>query len=74
MVYAIALGWPKDAFIVRSLGTDVATKPGKIGHVQLFGTEEKLTWKQTADSLRVELPKHYRPTTDYAAALKISLA
>jgi alpha-L-fucosidase len=74
VVYALALGWPKDAFVVRSLGTDAATKPGKIEHVQLFGTEEKLTWKQAGDSLRVELPKHYRPTTDYAAALKISLA
>jgi alpha-L-fucosidase len=59
---------------VRSLGIDAATKPGKIEHVQLFGTEEKLTWRQTADSLRVELPRNYRPTTDYAAALKISLA
>ena len=74
VVYAIALGWPKDAFVVRSLGRDAATKPGKIENVQLLGTEEKLTWKQATDSLRVELPKHYRPTTDYAAALKISLA
>jgi alpha-L-fucosidase len=74
VVYAIALGWPKDAFVVRSLGIDAATKPGKIEHVQLLGTEEKLTWKQGADNLRVDLPKHYRPTTDYAAALKIYLA
>ena len=74
VVYAIALGWPKDAFVVRSFGTEAATKPGKIEHVQLLGTEERLKWKQTGNSLRVELPKHYHPTTDYAAALKISLA
>jgi alpha-L-fucosidase len=74
VVYAIALGWPKDAFILRSLGTDAATKPGKVERVQMLGTDEKLTWKQAADGLRVELPKHYRPKTDYAAALKISLA
>jgi alpha-L-fucosidase len=74
VVYAIALGWPKDAFIVQSLGTAATNKPGKIKHVQLLGTEEKLAWTQTAASLRVELPKRYRPTTDYAAALKIWLA
>ena len=74
VVYAIVLGWPADAFMVQSLGTDAATRPGKIAQVQLLGTEEKLNWKQGAAGLRVELPKHYHPQTDYAAALKISLA
>ena len=73
VIYAFILGWPKDAFIVPSLGTSAATNPGKIEHVQLLGTGESLTWKQTATNLRVELPKHYYSTTDYAAALKISL-
>ncbi|HEX4022654.1 MAG TPA: alpha-L-fucosidase [Acidobacteriaceae bacterium] len=73
VIYAFTLGWPKDAFIVPSLGTSAATNPGRIEHVELLGTGERLAWKQTAMSLRVELPKHYHPTTDYAAALKISL-
>jgi hypothetical protein len=42
--------------------------------VQLLGTDEKLKWKQTADGLRVELPRRYQPASDFAAALKISLA
>jgi len=73
VIYAIALGWPTDEFIVQSLGAASATNPGKIEHVQLVGTEEKVAWKQTADGLRVTLPKHYHPSVDYGAALKISL-
>jgi alpha-L-fucosidase len=73
VVYAIALGWPVGEFVVQSLGTSSATQPGKIAHVQLVGTEEKVVWKQGADGLRVTLPKNYRPATDFAAALKISL-
>jgi alpha-L-fucosidase len=74
VIYAIALGWPTDEFVVQSLGVASATRPGKIEHVQLVGTEEKVAWKQTADGLRVTLPTNYRPKVDYGAALKISLA
>ena len=74
VVYAMVLGWPADAFIVKALGTASATQPGRVGNVQLLGTDQKLKWNQSADGLRVELPKGYRPTNDYAAALKISLA
>jgi alpha-L-fucosidase len=55
------------------LGTVNATQPGKIEHVELLGTEERLKWKQTAEGLRVELPHRYQPAVDFAAALKISL-
>jgi alpha-L-fucosidase len=74
VIYAIILGWPADAFAVQSLGTANATQPGKVGNVQMLGTDEKLKWKQSADGLRVELPKQFGPTTDYATALRISLA
>lgn len=70
VVYALALGWPKDAFMIKSLGTAAASNPGKIQQVELLGTDEKLRWKQTAHGLRVELPK-YRPTLNYAVALKV---
>ena len=73
VVYAIFMGWPKDAFVVHSLGTAAAIQPRKIEQVELLGTGENLIWKQSTTGLRVELPKHYHPTTDYAAALKISL-
>jgi hypothetical protein len=45
-----------------------------VGNVQLLGTGEGLQWKQTPDALRLKLPRQYRPTTDYAAALKVSFA
>lgn len=74
VVYAVVLGWPAKEVAIQSLGMNSATKPGKIGNVQLLGTGEKPNWKQTAEALRVELPKQYRPATDFAAALKVSLA
>jgi alpha-L-fucosidase len=74
VIYAIALGWPTEAISVQSLGAASATQPGRIEHVQLLGTEEKLRWKQNPEGLRVEMPKGYRPSTDFAAALKVSLA
>ena len=49
------------------------TQPGKIAQVELIGTGERLNWKQTGESLRVELPRQYRPAVDYAAALKVTL-
>ncbi len=73
-IYAIALGWPVGEFVIQSLGTASAAQPGKIAHVQLLGTGEKLKWKQTAEGLRVELPRGYQPAADFAAALKVSLA
>jgi alpha-L-fucosidase len=73
VIYAIALGWPTESFIVQSLGTANAAQPGKIQHVTVLGTDEKVTWKQTGEGLQVQLPKQYRPPTDFAAALKIFL-
>ncbi len=74
VVYAIALGWPTEAIVIRSLGSSASTNPGKVGNVQLIGTDEKIVWKQLADGLRIELPKRYKPTSDFAAALKVFLA
>jgi len=70
-VYAIALGWPAAEFVVASLGTANA---GKVERVELLGTGEKVRWRQSADGLRVELPKGYKPAVDFAAALKLILA
>jgi alpha-L-fucosidase len=73
VIYALVLGWPTGEFVVQSLGTASAAQPGKIKDVRLLGTDEKLKWTQRADGLHVELPPHYHPTADYAAALKIFL-
>lgn len=74
IIYAIVLGWPQHNFNIKSLGTSADAKPGKIAHVELLGCPEKLNWHQTASSLQVDLPAHYRPALDYAVALKIHLA
>lgn len=74
VVYATALGWPAEAFVVQSLGTAASTNPGKVVNVSLLGTGEKVKWNQGTAGLSVELPLQFRAPTDYAAALKISLA
>ena len=73
VVYALVLGWPSGEIAVQSLGMNSSIQPGKIRNVQLLGTDEKLQWKQAPEALRVELPKQYRPTSDFAAVLKVSL-
>ena len=74
VVYAMVLGWPVDEFVIEMLGTSSSAQPGKIKDVRLLGTEEKPRWTQSAGGLRVELPAHYHPKEDYAAALKIFLS
>ncbi len=72
VVYALALGWPEGDMLLRSLGTAAATKPGRVGQVELLGAPMPPKWNQTASALHVSLPP-YRPGADYAAALKIHL-
>ncbi len=74
VVYAIVLGWPQEPVLIQSLGASAATNPGKIENIQLLGTEQKLDWKQESAAVRVSLPGDYRPPTDYAASLKVTLA
>jgi alpha-L-fucosidase len=74
IVYAFVLGWPAGEIVIQSLGLSNATQPGKIAHVELIGTGEKLRWRQGPDALRVTLPAQYKPAVDFAAALKVSLA
>uniref|UniRef100_E6PYP6 alpha-L-fucosidase n=1 Tax=mine drainage metagenome TaxID=410659 RepID=E6PYP6_9ZZZZ len=73
-VYAIALGWPVGEFVIASLGTAATTQPGRIGKVELLGTGQAVKWTQQADGLHVTLPPNYRPTADFAAALKVAIA
>jgi alpha-L-fucosidase len=73
VLYAIALGWPTEAMLIRSLGKSATTQPGKISNVQLVGTDVKVAWKQMSDGLRVELPRGYQPKSDFAATLRVFL-
>jgi hypothetical protein len=58
--------------LLSSLGTAAATKPGRVEHVELLGTNKPPTWRQDASALHVTLPDD-RPEADYAAALKIHM-
>ncbi len=73
-LHAIALGWPASEFVIAALGTASEQKPGKIEHVELIGTAEKVRWRQAADGLHVTLPATYKPAVDFAAALRVVFA
>ncbi|HEX5399850.1 MAG TPA: alpha-L-fucosidase [Verrucomicrobiae bacterium] len=72
VVYAIVLGWPDGDFVIKSLGTGSSAQPGGIKNVELLGSQARLDWKQTAESLTVKKPAE-KPC-DFACALKVSLA
>ncbi|NNM84260.1 MAG: alpha-L-fucosidase [Phycisphaerales bacterium] len=71
-VYAIFLGWQPKEFVIRSFGLAADTKPGKALSVELLGSHEKLSWKQTAQSLTITSPKH-KPG-EYAHAFRVRFA
>jgi len=56
-LYAIIMGAPKAAVHIRSLGTAARLLDAPIGSIQLLGSDEKLTWSQTADALTIETPR-----------------
>jgi alpha-L-fucosidase len=65
-LYAVALGWPEDGqLLVRSL----AAPAGKITKVSLLGYKGKVTWSQTPEGLKVQLPAE--KVSKYTCALKI---
>lgn len=72
IVYAIALGWPDTEMVMHSLGTAASTKAGRVGHVELLGTQKRPVWTQTASALEVRIPD-FRPVADQSAVLKIHL-
>ncbi len=74
VVYSLVLGWPTEPVVVQALGSAATTVPGKVARVEFVGTDERVSWKQHPEGLRVELPKRYKPTTDYAVAIKVILA
>jgi alpha-L-fucosidase len=73
VVYAIALGWPTEPVLVQALGSAAATNPGRVVNVELLGSGAKLSWKQSAAGLRIEMQGQSQPVSDLAASFKISL-
>ncbi|MDF9829687.1 alpha-L-fucosidase [Parabacteroides sp. PF5-6] len=66
--YAIALNWDTN-MIIKSLDAN-AIADAKIQNITLLGSDEKITWEQTKDGLKIAFPKN-KPC-GYAYAFKIS--
>jgi alpha-L-fucosidase len=73
IIYAHVLGWPTEPVVIQALGTAAQTNPGKVGKVELLGTAKTVSWSQSAEGLRLEVPRDYKPPVDYAAVFRISL-
>jgi alpha-L-fucosidase len=71
-VYAIALGSPRSPLRIHALGTDAATRPGRVAQVELLGDPVALRWRQTGAALQVELPR-VACEAEYAVALRVRL-
>jgi len=70
VLYAIFLKWPGEEAIIRSLSTDLRLYTGKVGSVELLGSDEPVEWSRGEAGLRVKMPKS-KPC-DYAFTLKIT--
>ncbi len=69
-LYAIALGWPQDGHLtIHSLAS---TSNLNVGDVTLLGSAAKLSFKQEADGLHLDLPA--KPEGLYAYSFKITPA
>jgi alpha-L-fucosidase len=55
-LYAIALGAPKKDLQIKSLGTAAKILDHPIGTVTLLGSDEKVVWSQSAESLTIKAP------------------
>ncbi len=71
-LYVFVMGWPEKEAAIHALGTASAQAPAKIQYVELLGHKGRLTWRQEADGLRVQLPAE-KPS-DYAVTFKIVFA
>ncbi len=68
-LYAIALAWPGEKMIVRSLGTTAGLFDRTIDNVFLLGHDGPLTWTRTEPGLVIDLPD--RQPCEHAFAVKI---
>ena len=55
-LYAYCLGKPEEDIIIRSLGKSHKEANNKIASVSMVGSKEKISWKQTEESLVIKKP------------------
>lgn len=68
-LYAICLEWPGEEITIRTLSSLGKLFPGDIKTVSMLGTDEELTWNQTAEGLVVQFPKE--EPCNFAYVLKV---
>jgi alpha-L-fucosidase len=69
-LYAIALGAPKKALQIKSLGTAAKLSDRPIRDITLLGSAEKVRWSQAAEALTLQAPE--RAPNDIAIVFKIA--
>ena len=69
VLYAIALDWPGEKLIIRSLGSDSGYLAKGIKSISLLGSNTDLDWEVTSNGLIIELPD--KPSGDHAFTFKI---
>jgi alpha-L-fucosidase len=69
-LYAFVLGAPKAVVRIKSLGSAAKLLEVEIASINLLGSDEKLTWSQTADALTIEAPQSV--PNEIAAVFKIT--
>jgi len=68
-LYAIALAWPGEQFIVKSLGTSSPLWKGAVDSISLLGYEGQLAWSRQESGMIVQMPD--RKPCAHAFVLKI---
>jgi alpha-L-fucosidase len=68
-LYAIVLNPRPGRLLIRPLGLDADTRPGRVRRVDMLGHRAEIPFEQSADGLAVTLPN--KLPTSYAVALKI---
>ena len=71
-VYAITLGMPAKALVIKSLGSKAGLAGGPVAAVEQLGSAEKVEWSQQDDGLRIE-PPSAKPASDAGVVYKITL-
>ena len=73
-IYVFAQGYSRtgEPYVLQSLALGSPYKPGKIHHVAVLGSDEKLTWKQEATGVTISSLK--KPLHDAGCCFKITFA
>jgi len=70
VLYAIAMGWPKQDLKIKSLGNAARLLDKPIGDIRLLGSDEKIEWSQADDAVTIHPPQ--KQPGDNAIVFKIT--